>query len=139
MIAGGMKIIMKILLVEDNDFSIDLLSEMIKDLNYEIIVSKDGEEAVKIIEKSKENEFGLILMDIIMPGMKGTDAAKVIRALDREDVKTIPVIAVTAQSSDIAKQTFKESGINDFVRKPINKSELIKKINVFIENAKKDN
>ena len=80
---------------------------------------ENGRQALEAFAASKEGEYDAILMDIQMPVMNGYDAAAAIRALDREDAGTIPIIALTANAftADVAKA--RELGMNDHVAKPI--------------------
>jgi CheY-like chemotaxis protein len=110
---------MKILIVDDNEFSIDLLSELLKPFDAEIISAKDGGEAIAEFTASEEGEINLILMDLIMPGMKGNEVAAAIRSMDRADATTVPIYAVTAVGGHNAESLTKEAGINGVIQKPL--------------------
>ena len=85
----------------------------------EVVCAWDGKEAISLFEESEENEFDAILMDMKMPVMNGSEATKVIRKLDRKDAKTIPVIAVTANTFAEDLLEMKEAGVNEYISKPI--------------------
>jgi len=109
----------KILLVEDNSLNIEIAEELLSYINIEVEKAYDGQQAVNIIRSRPENYFNMVLMDIQMPVMNGYQAAKEIRSSDREDLKTIPIIAMSADafSDDIQRAVL--SGMNDHVAKPI--------------------
>jgi len=109
----------KILLVEDNALNIEIAEELLSYINIEVEKARDGKQAVDLIRSRPENYFDLVLMDIQMPIMNGYQATKEIRSSDREDLKTIPIIAMSADafSDDIQKAAL--SGMNDHVAKPI--------------------
>ena len=98
----------------------------------------NGQEAVEIFKKSRPDEFDVILMDIMMPVMNGYEAAKMIRALDRDDAKTVPIIAMTANAFTEDRLRSKESGMNEHIAKPINAKVLVKVISELMENKEED-
>ena len=93
----------------------------------------NGQEAVEIFRKSEPGEFDVILMDIMMPVMNGYEAAKMIRSLDREDAKTIPIIAMTANAFTEDRLKAKEAGMNEHIVKPVDVDLLIKVIHKLVE------
>ena len=88
----------------------------------------DGQEAVELFRNSEPGEFDVILMDIMMPVMNGYEATKMIRSLDREDAKKIPIIAMTANAFTEDRIRAKEAGMNEHVAKPVDMELLIKVI-----------
>ncbi len=78
----------------------------------------DGQEAVELFRNSEPGEFDVILMDIMMPVMNGYEATKMIRSLDREDAKKIPIIAMTANAFTEDRIRAKEAGMKEQVAKP---------------------
>ena len=94
----------------------------------------DGQEAVELFRNSEPGEFDVILMDIMMPVMNGYEATKMIRSLDREDAKKIPIIAMTANAFTEDRIRAKEAGMNEHVAKPVDMELLIKVIHKFVEN-----
>ena len=86
----------------------------------------DGQEAVELFRNSELGEFDVILMDIMMPVMNGYEATKMIRSLDREDAKKIPIIAMTANAFTEDRIRAKEAGMNEHVAKPVDVELLMK-------------
>ena len=93
----------------------------------------DGQEAVELFRNSELGEFDVILMDIMMPVMNGYEATKMIRSLDREDAKTIPIIAMTANAFTEDRIRAKEAGMNEHVAKPVDMELLIKVIHRLVK------
>lgn len=112
----------KILLVEDNEINIYVAQILLERVGCNITIANNGQEAVDTFNTSEENYFDAILMDIRMPVMDGITATKVIRALDRKDAATIPIIAMTADAfEDQQKQSLK-AGMSYHLSKPIDPS-----------------
>lgn len=113
-----------ILLVEDNDMNILVAQKLLESKGCRIFIAQNGQEAVDMFESSEENFYDAILMDIRMPVMDGLKAAKTIRSLERNDAKTIPIIAMTADAfTEEQKRTF-DAGMNAHLSKPVNPLEL---------------
>ena len=93
----------------------------------------DGQEAVELFRNSELGEFDVILMDIMMPVMNGYEATKMIRSLDREDAKKIPIIAMTANAFTEDRIRAKEAGMDEHVAKPVDVELLIKVIHRLVE------
>ena len=122
-----------ILLAEDNELNMEIAEFMLQNEGAEVTKAWDGQEAVKIFEKSRSGEFDVILMDIMMPVMNGYEAAKMIRSLDREDAKAIPIIAMTANAFTEDRLRAKEAGMDEHVAKPVDVELLIKVIHRLVE------
>lgn len=91
-----------------------------------ITIAQDGQQAVKIFEDSTPNTFDAILMDLMMPVMDGYSAAKAIRALDRPDASSVPIIAMTANAFDEDIKRCLAAGMNAHLSKPIDIDKLMK-------------
>ena len=117
-----------ILLAEDNGLNMEIAEFMLQNEGVELTKAWDGQEAVELFRKSEPGEFDVILMDIMMPVMNGYEAAKMIRSLDREDAKTIPIIAMTANAFTEDRIRAKEAGMDEHVAKPVDVELLIKVI-----------
>ena len=122
-----------ILLAEDNELNMEIAEFMLQNEGAEVTKAWDGQEAVKIFEKSRSGEFDVILMDIMMPVMNGYEAAKMIRSLDKEDAKAIPIIAMTANAFAEDRIRAKEAGMDEHVAKPVDVELLIKVIHKLVE------
>ena len=99
----------------------------------------DGQEAVELFRNSELGEFDVILMDIMMPVMNGYEATKMIRSLDREDAKKIPIIAMTANAFTEDRIKAKEAGMDEHIPKPVDVKLLLKVIHKLTENRQKEN
>lgn len=128
--AGGQKERrVKILVAEDVDLNAEVLLEILSMEGFETAHARNGEEALRLFEESEIGEFDIILMDMKMPVMDGCLAAKAIRNLDREDASTVTIYACTANTFQEDREQALESGMNDFLSKPIDVNVLLKKIN----------
>ena len=88
----------------------------------------DGQEAVELFRNSEPGEFDVILMDIMMPVMNGYEATKMIRSLDREDAKEVPIIAMTANAFTEDRIRAKEAEMDEHISKPVDVKLLVKVI-----------
>ena len=93
----------------------------------------DGQEAVELFRNSEPGEFDVILMDIMMPVMNGYKATKMIRSLDREDAKEVPIIAMTANAFTEDRIRAKEAGMDEHVAKPVDVELLLKVIHKLVK------
>ncbi len=118
----------KILVAEDNELNAEILLEILSQSGFVPVHAPNGQEAVEIFEKSKINEFKIILMDMRMPVLDGCEAAARIRALDREDAKTVTIFACTANSFQEDRVKALGSGMDDFLTKPIDINTLLRKM-----------
>lgn len=108
-----------IMIVEDNDVNREVVHEILRMFEVEVVCAKDGKEAVEIFGQSEPGYFNLIFMDIEMPVMDGNEATKQIRKMYRVDAKVIPIVAMTAHLSRQDIRTAQEAGMDMHVPKPI--------------------
>ena len=94
-----------------------------------MVTAGDGEEAVKIFCESQVGEIGLILMDMRMPKLSGTEAAKKIRALERSDSKTVIIFAVTGNCSPENMEETRDAGMDAHITKPFDMNDLKEELN----------
>ena len=121
-----------ILLAEDNELNMEIAEFMFQNEGTEVTKAWNGQEAVEIFEKSRPGEFDVVLMDIMMPVMNGYEATKMIRSLDREDAKVIPIIAMTANAFTEDRLRAKEAGMNEHIAKPVDAKLLVKIIHKLV-------
>lgn len=109
----------RVLLAEDNELNREIAVELLKMKDVEVHTVENGQRAVEVFIASAPGDYAVILMDIQMPVMNGYDAAMAIRRLNRDDAKTIPILAMTADAfaSDVGKAH--GAGMNDHISKPI--------------------
>ena len=117
-----------ILLAEDNELNMEISEFVLQNEGADVTKAWNGQEAVERFRKSKVGEFDVILMDIMMPVKNGYEATKLIRSLDREDAKTIPIIAMTANAFTEDKIRAKEAGMDEHIAKPVDAELLVKVI-----------
>ena len=117
-----------ILLAEDNELNMEISEFVLRNEGADVTKAWNGQEAVERFRKSKVGEFDVILMDIMMPIKNGYEAARLIRSLDREDAKTIPIIAMTANAFTEDRIRAKEAGMDEHVAKPVDAELLVKVI-----------
>ncbi len=109
----------KILVVEDDIYVIKYLELALKPLNLKIVVTNNGEEAVNYVKN--DPEITIVLMDLRMPVMGGLEATRLIKQLRPE----LPVIAQTAFALAGDKEKALEAGCDDYISKPLNRTQLI--------------
>ena len=122
-----------ILLAEDNELNMEIAEFVLQNKGADVTKAWNGQEAVELFRNSAPGEFDVILMDIMMPVMNGYEAAKMIRSLDREDAKKIPIIAMTANAFTEDRIRAKEAGMDEHVAKPVDVELLIKVIHKLVK------
>ena len=127
-----------ILLAEDNELNMEIAEFVLQNEGTVVTKAWNGQEAVEIFRKSSPGEFDVILMDIMMPVMNGYEAAKMIRSLDREDAKKIPIIAMTANAFTEDKMRAKEAGMDEHIAKPVDGKLLVKVINELVKRNQRE-
>ena len=116
----------RILLVEDNATNRQSAKELLEAEGACVTYAENGKIAVKLFSESKPNYYDAILMDIMMPVMNGIEATKTIRALERNDAKITPIIALTANAFEEDVRASIEAGMNAHLTKPLEISRVIK-------------
>ena len=127
-----------VLLAEDNELNMEIAEFVLQNEGTVVTKAWNGQEAVDIFRKSSPGEFDAILMDIMMPVMNGYEAAKMIRSLDREDAKVIPIIAMTANVFTEDKMRAKEAGMDEHIAKPVDGKLLVKVINELVKRNQRE-
>ena len=127
-----------VLLTEDNELNMEIAEFVLQNEGTVVTKAWNGQEAVDIFRKSSPGEFDVILMDIMMPVMNGYEAAKMIRSLDREDAKVIPIIAMTANAFIEDRMRAKEAGMDEHIAKPVDGKLLVKVINELVKHNQRE-
>ena len=117
----------KVLIIEDVDFNRDLLTQLLEE-EFEVLSATDGKVGIALAQRERPD---LILMDLSLPIMDGWEATRRLKA--DEDLKTIPIIALTAHAMSGDEAKAKASGCDDFLTKPIDEELLFKMLRHFLE------
>lgn len=121
-----------ILLAEDNEINAMIAVEILQEMGAEVDVAENGEIAVERFSAQPAGHYDFILMDVQMPVMDGRTATRHIRALNREDAKTIPIFGLSADAFVEDERLSKESGMNSHFSKPVDFRRLQKEIGAFL-------
>ncbi len=122
---------MRFLAAEDNEINAEILTELLDIEGASCEIAVNGQLAVERFQRSAQGEFDAILMDVQMPVMNGHEAARAIRALDREDAGRIPIIAMTANAFSEDEKAALDAGMDAHVSKPLNMEQVKKVIGQF--------
>ena len=121
---------LKILLVEDNELNRDMLSRRLERRGYRVILAEDGQQGVAMAHSEAPH---LILMDMSLPVMDGWEATRILKSDER--TSAIPIIALTAHAMSTDREKAFAAGCDDYGTKPVEMSELLKKITALLNNA----
>ena len=110
----------RILVVEDNELNMEIICTILENYGIKTEQAVTGKEAVRRMEESVPGYYDMIFMDIMMPEMDGLEATRIIRNLDREDCKKIPIYAMSANAFDEDVKRSLASGMNGHLSKPVN-------------------
>ncbi len=124
----------KVLIVDDNQVNIRVAEGMMKPYNMSVVSVTSGQEAINLIKKGER--YDIILMDHMMPQMDGVEATQIIRSLDGDYPKKVPIIALTANAIKGVEDLFYENGMNDFLSKPVDLKKLEKVLRKWIPRHK---
>ena len=114
-----------LLLVEDNALNAEIAAALLADRGVSVELARDGSEAVRMFREAPAGTYAGIIMDIMMPVMDGLTATRAIRALERADAKTIPIIAMTANAFEEDARKCLDAGMNVHLAKPLCMEELV--------------
>lgn len=121
-----------ILLVEDNALNMKIEEFVLEREGAVLAKAVNGQEAVELFAASEPGAFDVILMDIMMPVMDGLTAARTIRALERSDAQTVPIVALSANAFAEDEAESQQAGINDYLAKPLNAQQLVKTLQKYL-------
>ncbi len=109
----------RVLVVDDLEMNREIAEFILSESGFVVETAPDGTDAVEMVRKSPEGHYDVILMDVQMSTMDGYEATRAIRSLEREDVKAMPIIAMTANAMEEDKAQALKSGMNAHIAKPI--------------------
>ena len=115
---------LRVLLVEDNETNTYVAKIILEKVGCVVTMAENGQEAVDSFAASEPNSFDVILMDVRMPVMDGLEATETIRALDRSDAASVPIIAMTADTFDDERNHMLEIGMSYHLPKPVDAQQL---------------
>jgi len=111
----------RLLVVDDIEINLIIAKETLSQYNSIVDVASSGEKAIELV---KENDYDMIFMDHMMPELDGIDVTKIIRTMPDEKFKKVPIVALTANVVGDVRDMFLESGMNDFLAKPLENLEI---------------
>lgn len=120
---------MSVLVAEDNDLNWEIIATMLEEYGVKCFRSENGQECVDMLTGSKDGAYDVILMDIQMPIMNGREATKVIRQNEREYVRSIPIVAMTADAFAEDVQACLDCGMDGHISKPVNIQRVLQFLN----------
>lgn len=129
---------MKTLLVEDIELNLEIAQSILEEEGAVVTPAMNGQEAVDAFANNPAGTFDVIIMDIMMPVMDGITATKTIRALERPDAKTIPIIAMTANAYEEDIRNTQAAGMNAHLSKPIDVNLMFKTLSRFYPVVRKE-
>ena len=115
----------RVLLVEDNALNLEIAQFFLQQHGADVTVARNGQEAVEQFAASAPGGFDVILMDVMMPVMNGYEATQAIRAMERPDAKTVPILAMSANAFQDDIRRSREMGMNEHLAKPLSTEKLI--------------
>ncbi|MCY1501825.1 Polar-differentiation response regulator DivK [compost metagenome] len=115
----------KILIIDDDSRNIFALAAVLKAKKYTCISANSAQKGLNLL--NNDNDIGVVLMDMMMPGMDGYEAMEIMKS--KPETKNIPVIAVTAQAMYGDRERCIKAGADGYISKPVNVDELIRELN----------
>jgi CheY-like chemotaxis protein len=119
----------KVLIAEDSSVILNLTKKILEFQNCEISSAKNGQAVLDLLSEGKQ--YNVILMDINMPGMDGTECTALIRKMEDKQKADMPIIAITGNAKNQSIEEFKNQGFTDFLQKPLNFDVLVEKVKAF--------
>lgn len=109
----------KILLIEDNEFNAEVMKELLTEVGVDVEVAPNGRNGISRLKEREAGYYSIVFMDIRMPGIDGYETTRRIRRSQREDLKKIPIIAMTAEAFSNDVKMAVDAGMNGHIAKPV--------------------
>ncbi|MCR4578883.1 MAG: response regulator [Treponema sp.] len=129
----------RILLVEDNAFNREIAVELLTDVGLLVDEANDGSFAIELLKSNPVDYYDAIIMDLQMPIMDGYEATRIIRSFEDIRIATIPIIAMTANAFSEDKKKALDCGMNAYLTKPINVKDMLKIMNLILQEGVRRN
>ena len=126
------------MLAEDNEINMEIAEFYLADHGAKVEKAWNGQQAVDGFKASGYNSLDAILMDVMMPVMDGVEATHKIRTASRPDAKTVPIIAMTAQSAAECRQQCADAGMNGYLTKPLDAQAVVKTLLQYAHHAQQE-
>ena len=123
----------RVLLAEDIEINAEIATDFLEMTGLEVDWARDGVQAADMLEASPDGYYSMIFMDMQMPNMNGCDAARAIRAMDRDYAREIPIVAMTANAFAEDVLNCKRAGMNDHITKPIDVEVLSRVLHTYVK------
>ena len=123
----------RILVVDDNDVNLEIATFLLENHGAECLVAHNGRECLDVYLAREAGFFDMILMDVRMPVMNGYETTKAIRATNKADAMTVPIVAMTANAFTEDKRKCWSAGMNDHIAKPIDVEVMLETIGRYIQ------
>lgn len=124
----------KIIVVDDDATTRYMMSELLDTMGYECECVASGMACIALLRTDPEN-YNMVLMDIHMPGVTGLDTVSYIRGMEEDPPRTIPIVAITADSNFHARRTVQHYGLNDVLPKPVDMGRLSNTLTTYLGKA----
>ncbi len=124
----------KILLIEDDDFTRFMMRQIIRTLNVDVDMAHNGQDGCLRLSQNPQ-AYGVVLMDIHMPKLDGTESTLRIRAMSDDPPRNVPIIAVTTDTRYHNSELIADLGMNGFIAKPVTAGELIALVDQYCVDA----
>ena len=128
----------RILVVEDNELNAEIAQCLLEERDFQVDCVHDGAQAVERVRSTPPGTYDVILMDIMMPVMDGLEATRAIRAMEREDCRAIPIIAMSANAFDDDLKKSVACGMNGHLSKPVEVERLYQVLHQVLRQAQAD-
>lgn len=116
---------MRVLIADDNELNLLIMRELLEELGVEVVTVTNGFDALNTHDCAEGNHFDALLLDILMPGLLGTEVAYMLRNADFEG-KDVPIIALTARNEEEVIKQVRAVGMNDYILKPVSQQDIIR-------------